>query len=78
MIAGAVAAIFITKGFATYVQALFLSRAGNSIIAERQRKIYDRMLEHGIEFYHAYIIVRPDHPPDAERPGGARRASTSW
>ena len=54
LIAGAVAVIFITKGIATYVQALFLSRAGNAIIADRQRKIYDRMLEHGIEFYHSY------------------------
>ena len=53
-IAGAVAAIFIIKGIATYVQSLYLSRAGNSIIADRQRKIYDRMLEHGIEFYHSY------------------------
>ncbi len=30
LIAGAVAAIFIIKGIATYVQALFLSRAGNA------------------------------------------------
>jgi subfamily B ATP-binding cassette protein MsbA len=53
-IAGAVAGIFIVKGIATYVQSLYLSRAGNSIIADRQRKIYDRLLEHGIEFYHSY------------------------
>ena len=71
MIAGAVAAIFITKGVATYVQALFLSRAGNSIIAERQRKIYDRILEHGIEFYHAYsssdLIIRLTQSAQAAR-----------
>ncbi len=54
MISAAVAAIFIVKGIATYIQTLYLSRAGNSIIADRQRKIYDRMLEHGIEFYHSY------------------------
>jgi ATP-binding cassette subfamily B protein len=54
LIAGAVAAIFIIKGVATYIQTLYLSRAGNSIIADRQRRIYDRMLEHGIEFYHSY------------------------
>ncbi len=62
IVAGAVAVIFISKGVATYVQALFLSRAGNGIIAERQRMIYDRMLQHGIEFYHSYsssdLIVR--------------------
>ena len=71
MIAAAVAAIFITKGFATYVQALFLSRAGNSIIAERQRKIYDRMLDHGIEFYHAFtssdLIIRLTQSAQAAR-----------
>jgi subfamily B ATP-binding cassette protein MsbA len=71
LIAGAVAAIFITKGAATYVQALFLSRAGNAIIAERQRKIYDRMLEHGIEFYHSYssadLIMRMTQSANAAR-----------
>jgi subfamily B ATP-binding cassette protein MsbA len=54
LIGAAVAVIFIVKGLASYVQALFLSRAGNAIIAERQRKVYDRMLEHGIEFYHSF------------------------
>jgi subfamily B ATP-binding cassette protein MsbA len=53
LIAGAVAAIFIIKGVASFVQAYFLSRVGNSIIAERQRKIYDRILAQGIEFYHS-------------------------
>ncbi|SDA94909.1 ABC transporter ATP-binding protein [Mesorhizobium qingshengii] len=53
MIAMAVAAIFIVKGIANYVQAYFMSRVGNAIIAERQRKIYDRILAQGIEFYHS-------------------------
>lgn len=52
-IAAAVAAIFIAKGIANFVQAYFMSRVGNSIIAERQRKIYDRILAQGIEFYHS-------------------------
>jgi subfamily B ATP-binding cassette protein MsbA len=71
LIAGAVAAIFIFKGIATYVQALFLSRAGNAIIADRQRKIYDRMLAHGIEFYHSYssadLIMRMTQGANAAR-----------
>ena len=70
-ISSAVATIFIVKGIATYVQALFLSRAGNSIIADRQRKIYDRMLEHGIEFYHSYssadLIMRMTQSANAAR-----------
>ena len=52
-IAVAVAAIFIVKGLANFVQAYFMSRVGNAIIAERQRKIYDRILAQGIEFYHS-------------------------
>lgn len=53
MIAAAVAVIFIVKGVANFVQAYFMSRVGNAIIAERQRKIYDRILAQGIEFYHS-------------------------
>lgn len=71
LIAGAVAAIFIVKGIATYIQTLFLSRAGNAIIADRQRKIYDRMLDHGIEFYHSYssadLIMRMTQGANAAR-----------
>ncbi|MBN9218212.1 MAG: ABC transporter ATP-binding protein [Mesorhizobium sp.] len=53
MIALAVAGIFILKGFANFIQAYFMSRVGNAIIADRQRKIYDRILAQGIEFYHS-------------------------
>jgi subfamily B ATP-binding cassette protein MsbA len=53
MIALAVAGIFILKGLANFVQAYFMSRVGNAIIADRQRKIYDRILAQGIEFYHS-------------------------
>ena len=71
LVAGGVAAIFIVKGLATYVQSLFLSRAGNSIIAERQKRIYDRILEHGIEFYHSFssadLITRLTQSAQAAR-----------
>jgi ATP-binding cassette, subfamily B, bacterial MsbA len=50
-IAFAVAAIFIVKGFATFVQSYYLSKAGNSIVAEQQRKIYDRLLKQGVSFF---------------------------
>ncbi|MCX8570324.1 MULTISPECIES: ABC transporter ATP-binding protein [Hyphomicrobiales] len=71
LIAAAVAAIFITKGIATFVQALYLSRVGNAIIAERQRRIYDRILAQGISFYHsmpsADLITRVTHNAQAAR-----------
>lgn len=50
-IAFAVAAIFIVKGLATFVQSFYLSKAGNSIVAEQQRKIYDRLLKQGVSFF---------------------------
>ncbi|TIU60615.1 MAG: hypothetical protein E5W30_09695, partial [Mesorhizobium sp.] len=53
LIAVGVAVIFLLKGVANFVQAYFMSRVGNAIIADRQRKIYDRILAQGIEFYHA-------------------------
>ena len=71
LISAAVAAIFITKGLANFTQAFFLSRVGNSIIAERQRRIYDRILEQGIEFYHSMsssdLITRVTHNAQAAR-----------
>jgi ATP-binding cassette subfamily B protein len=50
-VAGAVALIFTVKGMATYVQVVWLSRAGNSIVAFQQRKVYRRILEHGVAFF---------------------------
>lgn len=50
-VAAAVALIFTVKGMATYVQVVWLSRAGNSIVAFQQRKVYRRILEHGVAFF---------------------------
>ncbi len=51
LVAGAVALIFFGKGMASYVQVVFLSRAGNSIVAHQQRRIYERILRHGVAFF---------------------------
>ena len=51
MIAIAVAAIFAIKGVATYVQSVFLSRAGNNIIAETQKKLFRSVLNQSLGFY---------------------------
>jgi len=70
-IAGIVAAIFIIKGFATFFQTFFLSRAGNSIVAEQQRKIYARLMEQGVAFYQnmgsSDLLVRVTHNANAAR-----------
>lgn len=69
--AGAVALIFFTKGAATFVQGYYLSRAGNSIIAEQQRKIYGRLLEQGVSFFQRIpssdLLVRVTHNAQAAR-----------
>ncbi len=52
-IGGAVIAIYISKGFATYGQQVILSRISNNIIAESQTKIFDKMLAMDVGFYSA-------------------------
>ena len=50
-VALAVATIFVVKGIATYVQLVWLGKAGNSIVAYQQRKLYSRILDHGLSFF---------------------------
>lgn len=70
-IAAVVGAIFITKGAATFIQGYYLSRAGNSIVAEQQRRIYDRLLEQGVSFFQdvssANILMRVTYNAQAAR-----------
>ena len=71
MIAGFVAVIFVVKGAAVFVQSYVLSKVGNGIVAEQQRRMYDRVLRHGIEFYHSVplgdLITRITHNAQAVR-----------
>jgi ATP-binding cassette subfamily B protein len=70
-IAAAVCGIFFLKGAATFVQGYYLSRAGNSIVAEQQRKIYYRLLEQGVAFFQnvpsSDILIRVTHNAHAAR-----------
>jgi ATP-binding cassette subfamily B protein len=43
--------IFMVKGFATYAAAVMLSSIGNRIIAENQRRMFDRLLQQGIDYF---------------------------
>src|SRR5262249_58316660 len=43
--------LFATKGFATYGQAVTLARVGNQIIAEKQRRMFDKLLAQDAGFY---------------------------
>ena len=40
----AILAIFVAKGFATYLQEVMLARIGNSIVADTQKRIYAHLL----------------------------------
>src|SRR5216683_448576 len=44
-------AIFTIKGFSTYAQAVTLARIGNQIIADNQRRMFDKLLAQGAGFY---------------------------
>ena len=43
--------IFAVKGFATYGQAVMLSRIGNRIVAENQRRMFDKLLNESLGFF---------------------------
>lgn len=50
-VAMAVAVIFTVKGFATYVQMVFMGKAGNSIVANLQKRLFQQMLKQGVSFF---------------------------
>lgn len=70
-IATAVAVIFIVKGLATFIQGYYLGQAGNSIVAEQQRRIYDHLLRQGVSFFQnmpaSELLVRVTHNAQAAR-----------
>jgi ATP-binding cassette, subfamily B, bacterial MsbA len=45
------AVIFMIKGIATYGQAVMLARIGNRIIADNQRWMFAKLLEHNVGFF---------------------------
>ncbi|MEO1599646.1 MAG: ABC transporter ATP-binding protein [Pseudomonadota bacterium] len=51
ILAGSVAAIFIVKGAATYIQAVILTRVGNRIVADIQMRLFDHVQRHRIDFF---------------------------
>ncbi|EJF79279.1 Putative multidrug export ATP-binding/permease protein SAV1866 [Candidatus Bartonella washoeensis] len=71
LVSSIIAFIFILKGIATFAQIYFLSKAGNSIVAEQQRKIYARLMEQGVSFYQnntsSDLLVRVTHNATAAR-----------
>jgi ATP-binding cassette, subfamily B, bacterial MsbA len=50
-ITAAIVIIYTVKGLATYGQQVILSRVGNSIVADVQRRIFDQMLRMKVAYY---------------------------
>jgi ATP-binding cassette subfamily B protein len=48
---GVIAALFISKGLATYGHSVMLSRIGNRIVANNQRAVFSKLLNEGLGFY---------------------------
>lgn len=51
LLSGSVFVAFLVRGAASYGQAVALARVGNNIIARYQRRIFDKLLSLGMDFY---------------------------
>lgn len=53
-IAAFILLIFVVKGFASYFQSYFMSKAGNRIIADQQNKVFGYVLSQDAAFFQKY------------------------
>lgn len=53
VVAGAVLGIFVAKGISGYVQQVALSRAGNRVVSDIQRKMYRKLLQQEASWFDA-------------------------
>ena len=53
VIAAGVVTLFLVKAVASYIQAVFLARAGNRIVAAQQDRVYRKLLRHGVSYFTA-------------------------
>lgn len=71
LIALSVVGLFFTKAAATYIQAVFLARAGNRIVAVQQDRVYRKLIKHGVSFFSAQessdLLMRTTHGAQAAR-----------
>ncbi|WP_170755444.1 ABC transporter ATP-binding protein [Ruegeria lacuscaerulensis] len=71
LIALGVIALFLTKAVASYIQSIFLARAGNRIVATQQDRVYRKLLRHGVSFFAAHessdLLMRTTHGAQAAR-----------
>ncbi|MFK8251323.1 ABC transporter ATP-binding protein [Ancylobacter terrae] len=51
LLAGAVLALSLIKGFAAYGQAITLAKVGNRIVADNQKRVLDRLLHQDVAYF---------------------------
>ena len=51
ILGGVTVVLFATKGLATYGHSVMLSQIGNRIVADNQRKVFDKLLNEGLGFF---------------------------
>ena len=71
VLSGAVLFISVCRGIGSYGSTVTLSRIGNSIVATTQRRLFDHLLDLGVDFYsHTHsseLITRMSHNASAAR-----------
>ncbi len=71
LIAVSVIGLFLAKAVASYVQAVYLARAGNRIVATQQERVYRKLLTHGVSFFSenesSDLLMRTTHGAQAAR-----------
>lgn len=71
VLSGAILLISVCRGIGSYGSTVTLSRIGNSIVARTQRKLFDHLLNLGIDFYSkthsSELIMRMSHNANAAR-----------
>lgn len=62
LISIAILAAFVLRGIAGYMQAVMLSKIGNNLVARYQRRIFDKLMNLGLDFYNdtrsAYLAAQ--------------------
>lgn len=71
LISASVVGLFSAKAVASYIQSLFLARAGNRIVASQQEKLYRKLLKRGVAFFRTTessdLLMRVTHGAQAAR-----------
>ena len=67
----AIVSIFLIKGTASYAYEVWLSRVGNRIVADYQRRIFDHLLQMSFGFFEKHgsndLIMRTTQAAEAAR-----------